>query len=216
MMRNSFLKKAVRFSGAIALFLLLIMAAVELTVEINTRGRLFNDPESISKNKVGLVPGTSKYRVGGTNNLYFKYRLEAAAELFESGKIDFILVSGDHNTPYYDEPTTMFRDLIQMGIPEQNIIRDYAGFRTLDSVIRSKLVFGQKSITIISQPFHNKRALFIADHHDIDAVAYNAEGVDAAYGLKTQLRERLARVKMVLDLIIGKEPKVIGDPLTVG
>ena len=106
--------------------------------------------------------------------------------------------------------------MIALGIPEDHIVLDYAGFRTLDSVERCKAVFQEDSITIISQEFHNLRALFIADHKKVDAIAFNAEKVGESYGFKTQLRERLARVKAVLDIyILNTKPKFYGEKIEI-
>jgi SanA protein len=135
--------------------------------------------------------------------------------LFKEGKVDFILVSGDNSTKDYDEPSTIKVDLIKKGIPSNKIYLDYAGFRTLDSVVRCKKIFGQSSITIISQQFHNERAIYIAKLKDIEAVGFNAKDVSVQYGFKTRLRERLARVKMVLDLIFDKKPKFLGEKIEI-
>lgn len=176
----------------------------------------FNQLDQLPANRVGLLLGTSKYGAGGGINTYYRNRLNAAFELYMSGKIDYILVSGDNGTIYYNEPTTMKKDLVAMGIPEDHIYLDYAGFRTLDSVVRSKSVFGQTSITIISQRFHNERALVLAKMNDIEAVAYNAKDVGFRFGFKTQLREKLARVKLIIDLVTFKQPKYSGPPVNIG
>lgn len=184
-------------------------------VETNSRGKLYNDVDTIPTNKVGLLLGTSKYLKSGYINLYYKYRIDATAALFHAGKVNYIIVSGDNSSKAYDEPTAMQKDLIAKGIPPKSIYLDYAGFRTFDSVVRSKEIFGQSSITIISQPFHNKRALFIAGQKGINAVAYNAEEVSSNYGFKTNLREILARSKMVLDFLFGKQPKFLGKKIQI-
>ena len=199
---------------AIILFLIGIFGANKI-IETSVSKRVYNSTNNIPYNKVGLLLGTSKFLQNGQLNLYYKYRINAAVSLFQSGKIDFILVSGDNSTKYYDEPSTIKKDLIKMGIPAKRIYLDYAGFRTLDSVIRCKEIFGQKSITIISQQFHNERAIYIAKQKDINAVGYNAQDVSIRYGLKTQLREKLARVKMIIDLVFNKKPKFLGEKIEI-
>ncbi|WP_348704537.1 vancomycin high temperature exclusion protein [Tenacibaculum sp. 190524A02b] len=181
----------------------------------NAKEKVFSDTNRIPKNKVGLVLGTSKYLIDGRINLYYKYRVEAAASLFKSGKIEFILVSGDNGTKSYDEPTSFKEDLISKGVPEDKIFLDYAGFRTLDSVVRASKVFGQESITIISQRFHNERALYLAKHFTINAVGFNARDVSGRYGLKVQLREYLARVKLFVDILVGVQPKFLGKKINI-
>lgn len=177
--------------------------------------KIYDKLEDVPYNKVGLLLGTAKMLSNGQVNLYYKYRIDAAVKLFKSGKIDYVLVSGDNSTKDYDEPTTMMNDLIENGVPATRIYLDYAGFRTLDSVVRCKEIFGQMTVTIISQKFHNERALYIAKSHGIEAAGFNATDVNVKYGFKTQLREKFARVKMILDLTFGKQPKFFGDKVQI-
>lgn len=198
----------------VTLLLLLIFGADRL-VEISASEKVFNSTKEIPYNKVGLLLGTAKKVRGGHINLYYKYRIEAAVELYNAQKIDFIIVSGDNATRYYNEPSTIKKDLINKGIPAEKIFLDHAGFRTFDSVVRCKEIFGQNSFTIISQQFHNERALFIAKHKGINAVGFNAKNVNVRHGYKIKLRERLARVNMVIDLIFGKKPKFLGEKIEI-
>ncbi len=184
-------------------------------IEENAIDKTFTNSTFINKNKVGLVLGTSKFLRGGGVNLYFQYRIDAAVELYQKGKINFILVSGDNGSKYYDEPTAFKKELIKNGIPKNRIFLDYAGFRTLDSVIRAKEVFGQSNITIISQKFHNERAIYIAEKHGISAIGFNAKDVTAKYGLKTRIREYFAKTKAFLDIIFGKKPKFLGSKIEI-
>jgi SanA protein len=180
-----------------------------------TRHECFDKIEELPFNKTGLLLGTSKY-IGKSLNYYYQYRIDAAVELFNAGKIKYIIVSGDNSIHSYNEPATIKKDLVKRGIPENVIYPDYAGFRTFDSVIRSKKIFGQNSITIISQQFHNERALFIANHNDIKAVAYNARDLSGKYGLKTRIRERFARIKAILDVfILNTKPKFLGERIEI-
>ena len=130
----------------------LIDRHVSSTVEC----RVYSSVNEAPHQKVGLLLGTSKYLSNGEVNQYYTYRIDAAVELFRAGKVNYILVSGDNSTKRYDEPTSMRDDLIAAGIPDSCIVLDYAGFRTWDSVVRCQAIFGQDSITIISQPFHSK------------------------------------------------------------
>ncbi|MFA8300747.1 MAG: vancomycin high temperature exclusion protein [Hyphomicrobiales bacterium] len=213
------MKKYKKLLSVIALGLfVLALASIYIAgsiVENSAEGRIYNSVDKIPHNKVGLVLGTGKILPDGRINLYYRYRIDAAVELFESGKIDYILVSGDNSSKGYDEPSTIKEDLILRGVPADKIFLDYAGFRTLDSVVRSKEIFGQDSITIISQQFHNERALYIAKRNNIEAIGFNARDVNIKMGFKVQLREKLARVKMIIDLIIGKQPKFLGDKINI-
>ncbi|MGB0871473.1 MAG: SanA/YdcF family protein [Flavobacteriales bacterium] len=208
-----YLKRLSFFLG----FIFILIFAINTLVEQKVKPYLFDDINSVPKNKVGLLLGTSKYTGGGKYiNFYYKYRLDAAKALFEADKIEYILISGDNATRYYDEPTQMRKDLIAMGIPDSNIVLDYAGFRTLDSVVRAKKVFKTDQLTVISQKFHNQRAIYIGKYKDMKMIGFNAKDISIRAGFKTQIREKFARVKMMLDLITNKEPKFLGDEIEIG
>ena len=197
-------------------FLLSAIAIVTANAIVERESNLtYNHLSDIPANRVGLVLGTSKYLSNGYPNLYYRYRIDAAVKLFKAGKVKYLLVSGDNSTKRYDEPTMMKEDLVARGIPASRIYLDYAGFRTLDSVVRAKEIFGQTSITVISQQFHNERAIFLADWFDVKAVGFNARDVGAKYGLKTKIRERFARVKMMIDVVIGTEPRFGGESIEI-
>src|SRR5690606_40309684 len=177
-------------------------------VEKQSEGLTYDSADEIPFNHTGLVLGTSKKLKGGYENLYFKYRMEAVYELYNSGKINFIIVSGDNSEFYYNETRDMKKSLVVLGIPEDCIVEDFAGFSTLDSVLRAKEVFGQDSITVISQEFHNERAIFIGKNHDIYALGFNARKVPKGYGTMILTREYFARVKALLDIyVLGTMPK---------
>ncbi len=209
------LKSIIRIVGAICIIGIVAIIYIDEFVVSAATGKLYDSVAEIPSNKVGLLLGTGKFVHKGRVNLYYKYRIEAAVALFQAGKIEFILVSGDNGRKEYDEPTTIRRDLISKGIPAAKIFLDYAGFRTLDSVVRSKEIFGQEKLTIISQPFHNERAIYIAYRKGIQAIGFNAEDVSGRYGYKVMLREKLARNKMMLDLVFGKKPKYLGEKMVI-
>lgn len=200
------------------IFLLLVAVAIGITdfvVRVSTQSQLYSDLNKIPKNKVGLILGTSKYKDKGRKiiNDYYQNRIDAAVALYMAGKIDYIIVSGDNSTVYYNEPQLMREDLIAKGVPATRIILDNAGFRTLDSILRCRDIYGQKSFTIVSQAFHNKRALYIANHKRMTAVAFNAEdGVD--YWM-VNLREQFARIKMMADLAFDQKAKVYGEKVEI-
>lgn len=172
----------------------------------------FDKAEDLPQIKTALVFGTSKWARGGGENLFFKYRMQAVADLFESGRIKYIIVSGDNSIKEYNETREMKKSLMALGVAESSIIEDFAGFRTLDSVLRAKEVFGQDSIIFISQKFQNQRAIFIGKNHDIYALGFNAKDVPNKYSSLTLAREYFARVKAVLDVyLLGKMPKFYKD-----
>jgi SanA protein len=181
-----------------------------------SQGKVYDSIEEVPERKIGLVLGCSKYLSNGRKNLYFQQRLDAAKELYISDKVKFLLVSGDNSTKYYDEPTTMKKDLIALGVPGNKIYCDYAGLSTLDSVVRTKEVFKENQFIVISQGFHVRRAIYLGLAHDIDLIGYAPQGVSGLGSLKTELRECLARGKALLDVkFLNRQPKFLGEPVII-
>ncbi|MDD7914669.1 SanA/YdcF family protein [Polaribacter ponticola] len=186
-----------------------------LVVNQNAKEKVFTDTSKIPKNKVGLLLGTSKILEGGEENLYFIYRVNAAVKLFKSKKIDFILISSSYESKYNDNPQDFKIELLKKGIPKNKILLDYGGNRTLNSVIRIKEIYNQQSVTMISQEFHNERAIFLAESYGINAVGFNAKDVTNRLGLKTQTREYFARVKVFVDIFFKLQPKFLGEKVKI-
>jgi SanA protein len=209
------MRKLIKFISVVFVAIVLIVFFSNYIIKKNTVIKTYSSVTKIPVNKVGLVLGTVKYLSNGRVNLYYKFRVKAAVSLYNSGKISFIIVSGDNGSKGYDEPTDFKNDLIKAGVPSNKIFLDYAGFRTLDSVVRVKEVFGQSSITIISQQFHNERAIYLAGHFGIKAIGFNAKDVSGKYELKVQLREYLARVKVFVDILLNIQPKFLGKPIEI-
>jgi SanA protein len=176
---------------------------------------LYNTTDSIPLCKTAVLLGTSKFMRSGTKNYFFYNRIKAAETLFKSGKIQCIIISGDNSLSYYNEPEDMKKELVKAGIPDSVIYLDYAGFRTFDSMIRAKEIFGQTKFIVVSQQFHNERAIFIARKYGIEAFGYNAEDVTAYSGFKTKFRELFARVKVFIDVYTNKQPKFLGDKINI-
>ncbi len=178
----------------------------------STSADVYADYAAIPENPVGLVLGTSSRRTDGSPNPFFHNRMAAAAKLYRMGKIGHIIVSGDNRSRFYNEPMEMKRALIKLGVPDAAITLDYAGLRTLDSVVRSKEIFGQDHITIITQPFHSYRALFISRYYKIEAVALVASEPTDEPAVSVYVREYFARAKAILDLYVLKTgPRHLGD-----
>lgn len=187
----------------------------DVLIKVSTQKQLFNTINNIPSNKVGLLLGTSKYLKSGRLNFYYKYRIDAAVELYKSGKIKFLLISGDNGQIEYNEPQTIKNDLIKRGIPSNIIYLDYAGFRTWDSIIRAKKVFGESKLTVISQKFHNERAIFIGKCNKMDVIGYNAKDLQGKNGLKTKVREKFARNKLFIDILVNKQPRYLGSTIEI-
>lgn len=178
----------------------------------STKSNVFSEAEKLPEHRMALVLGTSHKTTAGLPNQFFEKRMDTAAELFKSGKIDHFIVSGDNRTKFYNEPFEMQKALVSRGVPITAITLDYAGLRTLDSVVRSKEIFGQDKIIIITQPFHSYRALFISQYYGIDAVAMVASDPGLEISFKVRIREYFARTKAVLDLYVLKtEPRFLGE-----
>lgn len=195
-----------------ALMVILIVGACNIWIVKSTEEKVYSDLALLPDHRIALVLGTSHRSAGGGPNPFFQKRIEMAAMLYSMGKIDHFILSGDNSTRYYNEPVEMKKALIMQGVPASAITLDYAGLRTLDSVVRSKKIFGQDKIIIITQPFHSYRALFISRYYDMDAVAMVAGDPETERTFKVRLREYLARTKAVLDLYVFKtDPRFLGE-----
>jgi SanA protein len=214
LIKNKLIRKLLIASLVIVITSVLSIWIANRSVQNAAIGKTFNTIENTPHLHCGLLLGTTKITAGRLNQ-YYTNRIDAAEQLLKSNTIDYLIVSGDNSTKEYDEPTTMIRDLIDRGIDSTRLYADYAGFRTLDSVVRSKEIFGQDSILIISQAFHNERAIYLANEFDIYAVGYNANDVTRHYGFKTILREKFARVKLFIDVLFGVEPKFLGEKIAI-
>nr|WP_229374333.1 ElyC/SanA/YdcF family protein [Fibrella rubiginis] len=189
----------------------LIVLCCNWWVVYSTRSQIYFDMHKLPANDVGLVLGTSKYVKGGKDNLFFRYRMEATARLWKEGKVKYLILSGNNDSEFYNEPVDMQNALLKLGVPSDVMIPDYAGYRTFDSVLRCKEVFKQHHITIISQNFHNARALYIGNHEGINAVAFAAQDVPDGYSLRTLIREYMARPLAMLDVHLLRPQTELGN-----
>jgi len=208
-------RKLLKITGFLVSLPLLVIFLCNFIIESSAKHKTFSSIDNIPKNRVGLVLGTSKRITTGQANPYYSNRIKATVELFDANKIDFVLVSGDNGSIYYNEPTTIQKDLIANGIPEDRIFLDYAGFRTLDSMVRANVVFGLDSVTVISQKFHNERAIYLANQKGLNAIGFNAKDIKGQQGFKVHIREYFARVKVFIDLVLNTEPKFYGNKIEI-
>lgn len=184
----------------------------EMLIRVLAGDRVYTSTAQVPVNDVAVVLGTSmKVGNGKYINPFFHNRMVAAAELYKAGKVRHILVSGANPSKYYDEPTDMLEYLVRLGVPAEAITRDYAGFRTLDTVVRAREVFGLDRYVIVTDKFHTYRTLFLARHTGADCVAYAARDVQIRWSLKTKIRERFANLKALLDVyVLRTQPKFLG------
>jgi len=203
-------KKLLWITCIISFVCIVLMLICNQIVVNNAKGKVFSDIDSIKYNKVGLLLGTTpQARITKVKNYFFIYRIDAAEELYKAGKIENILISGDENSlDGINEPECMRDSLVARGVPASDIILDGKGYRTINSIINANKVFGLKSFTIISQEFHNERALYLAEHFGLDMEniqGYNAKMPKSRRAFLTTIREYFARVKMFIDLMFFEE-----------
>ena len=209
MKRRSSKRRIFIFAAFLVVGFLALIWGLDVYVGLASNGRLYTAIDEVPPRSAALVLGCGKY-TQGRPNLYYRYRIEAAAKLWYAGKINAILVSGDNSRKNYDEPSEMKADLVKKGIPGEYITIDYAGFRTLDSIIRAKQIFGLDEYIIVSQLFHCQRAMYLANAKGQSTIGYCATDIGGSAGVKVRLRETLARVNAVMDIVISKNPKFLG------
>lgn len=204
------------------LLLILLVAALTALVApsvwimASTRGKCTSDLAALPHRTVGLVLGTSRRIPNGGPNYHYGNRMEAAARLFKSGKVEYLLLSGSNDGGYYDEAAMMAEDLVHLGVPRNRLVLDREGFRTLDSVVRAGAIYGQQRFIVVSQRFHNQRAIFLARAHGFEAIGFDAPDVGLVRGLHTLVRECFARVAAVLDVLGHTQPRSMGAPIMIG
>lgn len=191
--------------------IILIFLSNTLVVQ-QSDGLIYRELAAVPEHRVAVLLGTSRWIRGGRPNPFFDNRVAAAVRLYETGKVAYILASGDNSHSSYNEPAYLREALVRSGVPEERVVLDYAGFSTLDSIIRAEKVFGLDSLLVVSQAFHLERALFIASASGIEAIGYAAGDVEGWGGLSIRAREALARVKAVLDVyVLKRSPRYLGD-----
>ena len=204
------MKKGIKISlwgGAIVVILCFTLQLICNQIVVNNaKGKIFSDIDSVKYNKVGLLLGTTpQARLTKVTNYFFIYRIDAAEQLYKAGKIKYILISGDENSlDGINEPECMRDSLVARGVPKRAIVLDGKGFRTINSVINANKEYGLKSFTIISQEFHNERALYQAEHLGLDVEniqGFNAKMPKSRRAYLTSIREYFARIKLFLDLL---------------
>lgn len=210
------LKRVVIFIVITLLLLIGMVVWANWKIPHDTQQYIYDSTDKIPSQKTALVLGAAKNLKGGYPNPYFTYRIKAAKELYDSGKVKAFVLSGDNSRDTYNEPQDMKDALVALGVPENIIYLDYAGFRTLDSVVRMNEIFGQESFIVVSQQFHNERAIYLGQNYGLEVYGYNARDVRLSrVSSKTKIREKLARVKVFIDIMTSKKPKYLGEPIEI-
>ncbi|WP_413493640.1 outer membrane permeability protein SanA [Morganella psychrotolerans] len=202
-------KRIILWMLAGIILLALMAIAADRWISWKTAPYIFENINELPESEVGMVLGTAKYYRNGTINQYYWYRIQGAVNAYNSGKIKYLLLSGDNAQHSYNEPSTMRKDLVNAGIPAGKIVLDFAGFRTLDSVVRTRKVFDTNGFTIITQRFHCERALYIAMQKGIEARCYAVSSPKNMFTVRA--REVVARLGALVDLyILNREPRFLG------
>ena len=206
-------RKIIIWSIVIIAAITALISVCDIFVSKNAAGKTYDEVDSIPHRKVGLILGTSPISTwNGRRNYYFDHRIKTGADLYKAGKVDWLVVSGGdyRNTENgYDEPVAMRDALMKQGVDSTRIILDYDGTRTLNSIAKIRDVYCQDSITIISQEYHNERALYQSKHLGIDAIAFNAKTPKhRSSWWCNRGREVLARVKLFIDVARDLHPDI--------
>lgn len=205
-------RKVIKIFMFIAVGVLVIITLSNAWIIESTKSKIYHNIDTIPNKKVGLVLGTSDKLLNGEDNPFFHTRIDMAADLYLSGKVKHLILSGDNRSKFYNEPQKMKNALTKRGVPENAITLDYAGLRTLDSIVRCKEIFGQDDIIVITQKFHCHRALFLSNYYDIDALGMATAPVLRSLAFKTIVREIFARTMAMWDtFILNKSPKHLGE-----
>lgn len=199
-------RKILLVAAGVSAAVFIVIAVCYILVVINASDRTFDEAKNIPHNRVGLLLATSPITPDGDHNFNFNYRIKAADELFKAGKVNYIIASGGDYTKTErngcDEPRSILDSLVVRGVPADRVILDYEGTRTINSIAKAKTVFALDSMTLISQKYHNERAIYLADKYGIHAIGYNAAPSHIQHNrIKNTLREYLARVKMFIDIL---------------
>jgi SanA protein len=194
---------------------MLAVAVPNLIVWLGGRTPVTTDVAEVPHAQAALVLGAQIYR-DGRPSIMLRDRVNAAAELYRAGRVDKLLLSGDHSRVDYDEVGTMRALLLAQGIPGEDIFTDHAGFDTWDSAQRAKRVFDVSSAVVVTQGFHMARALYDARRAGLKATGYAADR--RQYGKimgKLRVREALARVKTMGDVVTGADPHFLGAEIPI-
>jgi vancomycin permeability regulator SanA len=191
--------------------IVLIGSIYAINININRIGNNLCDLDNTHK-QAALVLGAKVWNNGNLSDI-FRDRVKTAIELYNTGKVDKILVSGDHGQVEYDEVNTAKEYLLENNIKPEDIFLDHAGFDTYDSLYRAKEIFQADSLIVVTQDFHLPRALYIANKLEIDACGVSAD-LQRYYGEDARnRREVLAKVKAWLNITFNSKPKYLGDTI---
>ncbi|MGD1088708.1 MAG: ElyC/SanA/YdcF family protein [Verrucomicrobiota bacterium] len=196
-------KKRWKFFVIFAVVFFAILLAINLYVVVLAKNRMFTRISNLPRYEFGLVMGTEPLRPDGSTNFHFFSRTDAAAEVYLSGKANRLLISGNKNNRGFDEVSEIKNQLLKKGVPESAMILDFDGKTTWESARRAAEVYHLQKVIIVTDTFHAPRSIYLCQHFGVDSVAFCAreEHIDF-WSIRSQIREWLARVKAVFQVLI--------------
>jgi len=208
------LKRVIKYGFYLGILGFLFVMGLNFYIDKTTSKFIFNDVSKISKSYTGLVLGAKVYSDGNLS-VILKDRVEAALELYNAKKINRFLLSGDHGRVNYDEVNSMKAFLIEKGVPTSDIFLDHAGFDTYNSIYRAKKIFKAEDIIIITQGFHVKRAVYIAQKLGLKVTGFTADKHKYGIAKRMYLREKVANFKAFLEIVVHRKPKYLGKTIPI-
>lgn len=212
MMKNFHWLQILRVSAIGLLAVVVLAFAVNMVVVISSSAFISDDLEAIPSADAGLILGARVFNDGRLSHM-MQDRADAAVELYESGKVKKLLMSGDHGTTEYDEVNTVKNYLLEKGVRPEDLFLDHAGFDTYDSLYRARDIFGAHSVIVVTQKFHEPRAVFIGRSLGMDVHGYIADKREYQGILWNEFREIFSRTKAGVDVVIGAQPKFLGEKI---
>jgi SanA protein len=191
------------------------VAVPNVLVALGGSGPVTSDPRQVPHAQAALVLGAQVKPDGTPSDMLFD-RVRGAEDLYRAGRVDKLLLSGDHSRADYDEVATMRRMMVADGIPARDIFTDHAGFDTWDSSQRARRVFGVTDAVVVTQRFHMARALYDARHSGLNVTGFAADRRDYGHVMrKLEVREAAARIKAVADVVTGASPRFLGARIPI-
>lgn len=192
--------------------------ALRAYAALQARDRVYS-LDDVPARPVAIIFGAA-VRHNGQPTAMLADRVAMGAALYHAGKVDVLLMTGDNHIVEYNEPEAMRRYALRLGVPDDAIVLDYAGFRTYDSCYRARDIFKVERAVLVTQAFHLDRALLTCGALGLDVVGVAAdvlrpEGYNTVQLTRSELREYPATVAAVLDLLRGRKPRFLGDPLPI-
>ena len=181
----------------------------------STKSQIFYEQDKLSEKQTALLLGARVYSDGRLSHI-MQDRAETAIEIYKMGKVDKILISGDHGTSEYDEVNTIKDYLLKKGVKSEDVFTDHAGFDTYDSVYRARDIFEVDSMIIVTQKFHLPRAVYIANSLGVESVGIVADKRRYVDKERNMIRESISRVKALLNVIFKAQPKFLGEVISIG